>query len=455
MAIYKQNDLAKVLKVAKQKKPPNIYLIFGDRFLCQKVADKLVAALVPDPAARINTLNKIDGDQEDPLRTLGLLRSYNLFAGGQIFQVNGSKLFHSKAVAKGIWTKAHKAYEKRDTEAASRYIYQMAAVGKLPAAELADTTDSEWQKCFGFPKPNGSLAWITSITDLHPQDPKKTGNNKGGKKSLTAQYESAFTAGIPEENILILLAEAVDKRKKFYKFIQKHGVVVDLTVDAGLSKGAKADRERVLKGLICQTLDELGKKMMPGTIQVLVDRVGFHPVAIVRETEKLALYADDVTTITIQHLQEIIGRTREDAIFEFTEAFANFNLEQSLILKNRLLEAGMHPLALVAGLRNNLRKLLLVRSFIDSPQPAFVQGMTYPVFQKGYLPELKNCRQEWLAELPNHPYALYMMFDKAKKITLGKLLNWMRDLLSVELSLKSSGQPAKLVLDRFLFMALT
>jgi DNA polymerase-3 subunit delta len=453
MPIYKKNDMAKVLKAVKQADSPQVYLIFGDRFLCRKVAAEIIAALVPGSRASANEVNHIDGDQEDPLKTLNLLKSYNIFAGQQIFQVTGSKLFHSKAVAQGIWNKALKAYQKKDIEVASRYVHQLAEIGKTEAVALADISDAKWRQSFGFTKPAGSLVWIGEAATLYPQN-TEAGKKKGGKNSLTEEYEAALTVGFPAGNILILLAETVDKRKKFYKFIQKHAVVIDLMVDAGVSKGAKADQETVLKELIRQTLDDFGKKIEPQAVQALIERVGFHPVAIVRETEKLALYADEAAAITMRHLQEVVGRTREDALFEFTEAFVNFNLEQSLVLTARLIEAGMHPLVLVAGLRNQLHKLLLVRSFIESSEPAFVRGMTYGVFQKGYLPDLKEVRQEWMSELPNHPYALYMMFGRAQKMAISMLLNWMRELLAAELSLKSSGQPAVLVFERFLIGAL-
>jgi len=445
--------MAKVLKAVKQADPPQIYLIFGDRFLCRKAAGEVVAALIPEAAARADAVNLIDGDQEEALKTLGLLKSYSLFGGRQIFQVNGSKLFHSRAVAKGIWDKARRAWQKKDIDAAGRYILQLAAVGHLSVLELAGLPDKNWRRNFGFPKPQESLSWIGEAVALCPQNDGAAGN-QGPQNVVTAQYEAALTAGIPAGNILILLAETVDKRKKFYKFIQKCGLIIDLAVDSGTSSGARSKREAVLKGLIRQTLADFGKDIEPRAVQALIERVGFHPVAIVRETEKLALYADEAGRITMQDLREIIGRTREDALFEFTEACTDFNLERTLVLTARLLEAGMYPLVLVAGLRNHLRKLLLVRSLIDSARPAFVAGLTFAVFQKGYLVELKETRPEWTAELPSHPYALYMMFVKAQKMAVSGLLDWLRELLAVELNLKSSGLPPGLVFTRFLIGAL-
>jgi DNA polymerase-3 subunit delta len=265
----------------------------------------------------------------------------------------------------------------------------------------------------------------------------------------------AVKTGIPAGNVLILMTGEVDKRKKLFKFIKEHGVIIDLAVGSGSAKAARDSQETVLRELIQQTLTGLGKKMAPRLVNILIERVGFHPVAVVRETEKLALYVDEAETITINDLDILCARTREDAIYEFTEAFGRADLPQSLLLCARMMESGAHPLALIAALRNYLRKLLVVRSFIDTPRPAFVPGMTYGVFQKGYLPEFKELRADWLAELPKHPYALFMMFDKASKMAAVDLIRWQRELLNIECSLKSSALPPLLVFEGFLFNCLT
>ncbi len=452
MPLYKKEDLSKIVKAIRSGRHSQVYLIVGDRFLCRQAAENIAAVLMPDSAGG-SSLNQIDGDLEDPLKTLALFKSYSLFGGRQIFQINGSKLFHSKAIAKGIWNKARKVYLKKDLEGANRYLGQLATVGQCAVGEMAKMSESTWHKAFGFAKPQESLAWIAEV--LSSEFPVADENHrKGSLGSVTEQYESTLIAGGPDENILILLAETVDKRKKFYKFILKQGVVIDLAVDAGFSKGAKASQETVLRELIRQTLAEFDKSIEPQAVTVLIERVGFHPVAIVRETEKLALYVDDLAKITLQDILEIVGRTREDALFELTDAFSEFDLERSLVLVARLVEAGVHPLVLLAGLRNYLRKLLLVRSFMGAAQPVFVPGMTYGVFQKGYLPDLKQRWERWMPELPSHPYALFMMFNKAKKMTISELMAWMRELLQTELILKSAGQSPVLVLENFLIMAL-
>ncbi len=450
MPIYKKDDINKVVKTISKGKTAQLYLIVGERFLCRQAADRISTALISEAGERQNIITKIDGGEENPLKTLALLKSFSLFASRQIFVVSGSRLFQSKETAKAVWNRALKAWQNNDMERAARGLRQFAAIGGQAVEELAALAAGEWRRLFGFPKPDEDLTWLTVLPATG-----EGGSGSAAADKTASQYMEAVTAGIPAGNVLILMAGEVDKRKKLFKFIKEHGVVIDLAVGGGSIKVVRDSEEAVLRDLIQQTLTALGKKMAPRLMNILMERVGFHPVAVVRETEKLALYADDAETITLDDLDILCARTREDAIYEFTEAFGRADLRQSLVICARMMESGTHPLALIAALRNYLRKLLVVRSFIDAPRPAFVRGMTFGVFQKGYLSEFKELRADWLRELPKHPYALFMMFEKASRMAAADLIRWRRELLNTEYSLKSSALPPLVVFEGFLFNCLT
>lgn len=449
MSVYQRSDIPKLLSAIKQGKPCPVYLVVGDHYLCLQVAEQLAVALIPDPKARGQNVNLIDGDQEDPLNTLNLLKTYSLFAGRQIFRVSGSKLFHSKEVAKAIWDKAKSAAGKNDGRLAVSYLGQLAAIGQMEVADLAELSDGEWQTAFAFAKP--ATGWLAEVLGGSEGEAPA---GRGGGKDPAEHYMAALEAGWPEDNILILLTEAADKRKKFYKALLKCGVVIDLAVAEGSSKAARSEQDALLADLVRQTLAEFGKTMEPRAVPVLLERVGFHPVAVVRETEKLALYVGETQQVSLADLMAVVGRTREEALFELTEAFTEQNFPQTLTIAGRLYDNGVHPLVMVAGLRNQLRKLMLVASFRQGGPPDFVAGMTFAVFQKGYLPDLKAAQEGWLKQLPAHPYALYMMFDKAGKFTISQLGAALAELLQAEFKLKSSALPPLLVLEHFFWQVM-
>jgi DNA polymerase-3 subunit delta len=260
---------------------------------------------------------------------------------------------------------------------------------------------------------------------------------------------AVLTAGIPPNNVLILLAEEVDKRKKLFKLLKDEQTVIDLSGEAG--SGAKAEKEQrgVLQDLIRRTLAEEGKTMAPELIDLLIDRVGFHPVAAVMELRKVATYLGDRGQITRDDLDLLVGRTRQEALFELTSALARQDLGQSLIIADRLQENGIHPLAVVAALRNFVRGLLLCRSLIEQPKTGFQPGMTPAAFQQTCLPCLKE-RGQWKKELGGHPFALYMQCKTASGFSLTILAAWLRHLLQAELRLKGSPFAPATILQHLL-----
>jgi DNA polymerase-3 subunit delta len=300
MSVYKRQEIPKLIDEIKQGITAQIYLLFGERYLCRNAAQELIEHLLPEQERQATSLQHIDGDQEDFIRTLNLLKTFSLFSGRKIFWVTDTKLFYSKGVAKSVWDKACEKNERNEARQALRYLLQMlnlAAVSPQEMAEenIASLSATRWKTLFGFSKPQGDLSWIQDLLADIPADASPA---KGAETDAATMYTHAFEVGIPSDNILILLAEAVDKRKRLYKFIQEHGVILDLAVDPGSSAAAKRDQETIVKELLYSTLTKYDKDIESQTIPVFLERVGFHPVAAVMEAEKLALYVGDRKVIT-------------------------------------------------------------------------------------------------------------------------------------------------------------
>ena len=444
MPLFKRKDVPRLIQAIKKDEVHPVYLLFGDRFLCRDVADSIIRTILPEEKQRASNITEIDGDRENPAHTMNLLKSYSLFAGRRIFRVMDSRLFFSKNVAKSFWGKAVKAWEAKDHELACRYLGQMYGLAGLTADDgIMNLPASRWKKLFGFSKPR-DVGWLKEIAV--PETDEENRQSSGADL-----VEEVMKNGIAPQNVLILVAEAIDKRKKLYKFIKETAVVIDLAVDSGATAAARKDQNSVIRDLIYRTLNDFHKKIESRALQLLLERIGFHPVAAVNETEKLALYSGERESITAADVDAIVGRTRDEALFEFTEAFAGANLAGALLSLHRLRENGIHSLMIVAGLRNFIRKLLLARAFQEQPHPVYARGLSYGAFQKGYLSQLKEAKEEWPALLGGHPYVVYKTFLQAEKFHLEKLKRGLAQLLAAEQSLKSSSVEDTLILENFLF----
>jgi DNA polymerase III delta subunit len=265
---------------------------------------------------------------------------------------------------------------------------------------------------------------------------------------------AVLEAGLPAANILVLVSEAVDKRRRLYKYIENHGVILDLAVEKGSSAAARKDQENLLRELAVRSFSALGKKIEPRALSVLLERVGFHPVAVVIESEKLALHAGENQVVTQEDLDLMLGRTREEALYELTEAVGGRDLETALLILRRLQESQLHGLVIIAGLRNFLKKLLLIRAYQELEKPCYQRGMAFSFFQQGYLPQLKASCTEWPSLLAGHPFVLYKIFCQAEKLSASYLRKALARLLEAEYRLKSSRLPDRLILEDYLFQLL-
>jgi DNA polymerase-3 subunit delta len=438
MPVYDRSKLNELLAEISKEAPPAL-LLFGEHTLCRQAADKIAEALK-------GTVHAIDGDSEDQNSTLAKLRSFSLLGGRQIYRVNGSRLFLSKNVAENIWKKVIKAWTDGNADKAARQLRAMLEAGGLTAQDdPASLSSEQWKKCFGFAKPAESLSWTATLL----ADAAETSTSARASGDAGEQLLAALEAGIPKNNTLLLLAEELDKRKKLYKAFSAKFPVLDLSVESGSSSQAKKAQEGVLREQISQTLRSLGKRMSAEVMAELLERVGFHPAAAVTETEKLALSVGDAPAITLDDLNLMVGRTREDAVFELTEAVGGKNLEKALLVAARLQENGIHALAVLATLRNFTRNLLLFRSLLEQEQYQYRPGLSPKIFQEQCLPLLK-ANPRWRSELSGHPFALYMKFKTAAAFSLPQLRAWLGLILAADRRLKGSPVAAETVLQHLL-----
>ena len=448
MPAYTRETLPKLLEQTVNN-TAQVYLIFGERYLCQDAVEKIEHQLLQTPG----TVHPVDGEHEDTATLVYKLRSFSLLPGRQIFRVTDTQLFFSKTVAKNIWKKVVKANQANKQEQVIRSLRAFLSAGGIKADtsenDLTQLSTQQWQHAFGFAKPDGDLSWIVEPLLKIRSEPAKQVKSVANSAEMLIE---CLGENIPSNNILLLVAEEVDKRKKLFKYFKEHHVVVDLGVETGSSAKAQKQQKSVLLALIQQTLQEMDKSIVPAVADRLIERVGFHPVAVVMELRKVMLYAGQRKKITQEDLDAVVGRTRQEALFELTSALTAKNIRQVLFIADRLQANGLHPLALIAALRNTTRSLLLFRSLQEQPRFGYTPSMSASAFQNQCLPILKE-DSAWKKEFSGHPYALYMQFKTAANHPLPQLQHWLHLLLQTEMRLKGSPLTPQIILQH-LFLSM-
>jgi len=452
MAVFTRDQLDPMLKEIQHTDPPQVYLLFGERYLCQQAADSICKNLLLDGG----NCHLVDGETEEFSTTLNRLASYSLFPGRQIYRVTDTKLFHSVKVAGSLWKKTVQARQDNDRVKTARYLKAMIESAGLDASDRENDPGSlsaaQWKKLFGFTRPQEDLAWTGPLLAESVEESSTTA--PAPVDDTAALLEKTLTVGIPDRNHLVLLTEDVDKRKRLYKYLAEHQVVVDLGIESGSSSKAQTARKSILGDLLSKTLAEFDKTMAPQAAELLFERVGFHPVAVVLEAEKLALYVGSRRKIDVEDLNDMVGRTRQEAVYELTDALGKQNLEKSLLIAGRLTDNGIHPLAVIATIKNYTRSLLLFKALQGRRDIEYSPSMQPGFFQKTVLPMLKQ-DSLWTRELSGHPYALFMQFKTAAGFSLATLQQWMEDLLQADFRLKGSPVDPDTVIQHLLISMLT
>ncbi len=116
MPLHKRKELHTLLEGIKAGNHKQLYLCFGERYLCRQSAEQIEQAFLQRGAGAVHS---IDGSAEDNGRILSRILSFSLLPGIQIYRVKDSNLFLSKDISAQIWEKALTAHQQNKPKSAS------------------------------------------------------------------------------------------------------------------------------------------------------------------------------------------------------------------------------------------------------------------------------------------------------------------------------------------------
>src|SRR5215213_4882047 len=152
--------------------------------------------------------------------------------------------------------------------------------------------------------------------------------------------------------VMIFTADELDKRKKSSKVLLETCTVVEFSPLKYAE--AKAWAKSRLKELKVSADDQVFSE--------LIRLVGTDVQTLANELEKLASAAAATSRITLDHIDELIGRSRELSNFELADHLMAGNRKKALETLHRLLEDGAEPVMLVGLIAGNFHRLALGKS---------------------------------------------------------------------------------------------
>jgi DNA polymerase III subunit delta len=183
------------------------------------------------------------------------------------------------------------------------------------------------------------------------------GVGEGDKKqanALTDAIAEVVKAAIPTA-VLLLTAAAVDRRRKFFKAIAKHGLALE----------CKPLWDRELKGWVGAEARRLGKGIDTDATHLLVDMVGNDLGKLHNELDKLSQYVGERPTITLTDAEEAVADLKLSTVFELTESLGERDLASALQALASLQETGAPWVRTLWFVTQHFRTLLVAREAHD------------------------------------------------------------------------------------------
>lgn len=318
---------------------------------------------------------------------------------------------------------------------------------------IADNSDSAFEICssvvqalqtlpmFGGDK----VVWLRNANFLGDNVTGRSQRTESGVESLRATLE----AGLPDGVKFLLTAQGVDKRRAFWKFIEK---AADVQVHDRIDT-SRDDWQDQVAALVTRRASELGLDFEPDALGLFVMLAGEQSQQIGNELEKLDLYlGPGRRTITEEDVNLLVPLSRAAVVFEIGKAIQNGNAARAIQLIDQQLAADESAIGIMrASIIGVVRNLFMARLIMDRFK---VSGSgNYNAFA-GALNRLPEQDRAWLPQKKDgsgvNVYPIFLCARSAELFELDGLKHIMEATLKADQSLVTTGLDHRLILHRLI-----
>ncbi len=288
-------------------------------------------------------------------------------------------------------------------------------------------------------------------------------NFLGEERTATSQAVTQALGELAEElkqfsweNVRLLIsAGKTDKRRSFYKTIEKLGTVETHTAwsldDKDWALEAEAWTRRALR--------TRKKDINEEALAELVNNVGPNRQQLATEVEKLSLYVGERAAIATADVRAIVTRNKQARAFALADALGARDLPKVLqTLDNELwnlqFDRSRSEIGLLYGLISKVRAMLFLKEMMREGWVRAEAG--YPQFksQLGRVPADCFPDDKRFNPLSMHPFMLHRALGQARNYTSAELVRAMELLLECNRQLVSRSLDEALVLQQTLVQIL-
>jgi DNA polymerase-3 subunit delta len=317
---------------------------------------------------------------------------------------------------------------------------------------IADSSDSAYTICtstvqalltipmFGGDK----VVWLRNANFLADSVTGRAQRTEEGVESLRTTLEK----GLPPGVIFLLTAQGVDKRRGFWKFIEKSAEVQTFDL-IDTSRDGWTDQ---VASLVTQRGRDLGLTFHPDALALFVLLAGEATQQIGNELEKLDLFlGPDRREIGTEDVRQLVPLSRAAAVFEIGQAIQKGDVARAIQLIDQQLGAaesaiGIMRASIIPTIRNLFMAKLISMKFK-------VPTGSYGAFAGG-LNRLPEADRAWLPQKKDgsgvNVFPIFLCVGMAANFELGGLQAVLEATLKADQALVTTGLDHRLILHRLI-----
>jgi len=317
---------------------------------------------------------------------------------------------------------------------------------------IADNSESAFEICsstvqalltipmFGGDK----VVWLRNVNFLADNVTGRSQRTEAGVESLRATLER----GIPDGVKFLMTAQGVDKRRGFWKFIEK---AADVQVHDRIDT-SRDDWQDQVASLVTKRARELNLSFHPDALALFVMLAGEQSQQIGNELEKLDLYlGEERREVTEDDVRVLVPLSRAAVVFEIGKAIQLGNAARAIQLIDQQLEADESAIGIMrASIIGVVRNLFMAKLIIEKFK---VPTGNYSAFSGG-LNRLPESDRAWLPQKKDgsgvNVFPIFLAADNAKNFELSGLQQVMEATLKADQALVTTGLDHRLILHRLI-----
>lgn len=288
------------------------------------------------------------------------------------------------------------------------------------------------------------VVWLRNVNFLGDDVTGRAQRTEAGVEALRGVLEKALPEGIR----FILSADKVDKRRGFWKFLEKNASVrtfdkIDVSRD-----GWQDEVGRMVEG----RAKELGLDFEHEALELFIMLAGEQTKQIANELEKLDLYlGTERRTVTEDDVRKLVPLSRAAVIFETGKAIQTGNVARAIQLIDEQLAAEESAVGIMrASIINVVRNLYMAKLILEKYK---APAGSYGAFA-GALNKLPEADRAWLPQKKDgtgvNVFPIFLAVPNAKNFDLEGLQHVMEQTQQADQALVTTGLDHRLVLHRLI-----